>query len=126
MKQLAVFFLLLGLTATAHATPDATQLQGTWYIQSMVVFDTPTAPDAAHAGDMFTFNADMTFTCVLEGTSYTGTSYAVDASGTWITMYVTEHQAYRAKILSLTADALQIQMIGTDGNVYVLNYDRTL
>ena len=125
MKQLALFILLAGMHVMVSAAPDVTQLQGTWYIESMVVFGAPAEPDALHETDTFTFNPDMSFSGVMESITYNGT-YGVDASGTWITMYVTENLAFRAKILSLTADTLQVQMIGSDGNVYVLNYDRTL
>lgn len=125
MKQLAILLLLVGLHTASYAAPDVTQLQGTWYIQSMVVDGAAVSPDAQHAADTFTFNADMAFSGVIEGVTYGGT-YGVDVTETWITIYATADLAFRARILSLTADALQVQMIGTDGNVYVLNYDREL
>lgn len=125
MKQLAILLLLVGLRTAVHAAPDAAQLQGIWYIQSMLVDGATVAPDAQHAADVCTFSADMSFSGVIEGVTYGGT-YGVDVTNTWITIYATAEVAFRARILSLSADALQVQMIGTNGNVYVLNYDREL
>lgn len=81
----ALLVLFCASISLVKANPDGAQITGTWYIESILVMGAPTTPDALHAADRYTFNADMTFDGVIEGAHYTGT-YAAAPTGNWITI----------------------------------------
>ncbi len=121
MTRAFLILLLTGVFTMANASTDGTQLVQTWHIQYVYDGETPVAPAAALAGDMFQFNAGETFSAVINGVAYTGT-YALHQDAGWVTMYITDDHAERYKIVELTATTLKVQQFLSDGTIRTLQY----
>lgn len=121
MTRAFLILLLTGIFTVAQAKPDGTEIVQTWHLQYVYDGETPVAPVAALAGDMFQFNADASFSAVINGVAYTGT-YALHQESSWVTMYITDDHAERYKIVELTATTLKVQQFLSDGTIRTLQY----